>query len=249
MSTKGALVYVVDDDLSAREGLANLVSSVVLNAKTFASGLDFLGSTRPEVPSCLVLDVNLPGISGLEVQQELARSGVEIPIIFLTGYGNIPVTVRAVKAGAANFLTKPVNDEELLNAIRQFISVSGKEQLRDAAHFEEITGSSKAQSCVRQTLKASISRPSSIWRKSYSAARALTSMNTRARRSGMEKAATDLMASWDQAGLFAECWIKVGRWRLSTPRFLFKGKRVPAKSSSQTLFTHTATAAIAPLLS
>jgi DNA-binding response OmpR family regulator len=88
-------------------------------AKMFASGEEFLAAPRPKMPSCLVLDVNLPGLNGLELQRELAKSGVQVPIIFLTGHGDIPMTVRALKAGAANFLTKPFDDEELLNAVRQ----------------------------------------------------------------------------------------------------------------------------------
>jgi DNA-binding response OmpR family regulator len=119
MSDTGALVYVVDDDASAREGVAGLIRSAGLMAKTFASGEEFLAAPRPKMPSCLVLDVNLPGLNGLELQRELAKSGVQVPIIFLTGHGDIPMTVRALKAGAANFLTKPFDDKELLNAIRQ----------------------------------------------------------------------------------------------------------------------------------
>jgi DNA-binding NtrC family response regulator len=118
----GALVYVVDDDLSAREGVAGLIRSAGLMAKTFESGEEFLAASRPKVPSCVVLDVNLPGVSGLDLQQELAKSGPQVPIIFLTGHGDIPMTVRAVKAGAANFLTKPVDDEDLLNAIRHCLT-------------------------------------------------------------------------------------------------------------------------------
>jgi len=119
MSNTGALVYVVDDDVSVREGVAGLIRAAGLAAKTYASGEEFLAAPRPKMPSCLVLDVNLPGLNGLELQRELAKSGVQIPIIFLTGHGNIPMTVRALKAGAANFLTKPFDDEELLNAVRQ----------------------------------------------------------------------------------------------------------------------------------
>ena len=120
MSDTGTLVYVVDDDASAREGVAGLLRSAGLTAQTFASGEEFLAAPpRPKKPSCLVLDVNLPGVSGLEVQQELAKAAVHMPIIFLTGHGDIPTTVRAVKAGAVNFLTKPFDDEELLNAIQQ----------------------------------------------------------------------------------------------------------------------------------
>src|SRR5271157_2090681 len=119
MSDTGALVYVVDDDASVREGVAGLIRSAGLTAKTYASGEEFLAAPRPKTPGCLVLDVNLPGLNGLELQRELAKSGVQVPIIFLTGHGDIPMTVRALKAGAANFLTKPFDDEELLNTVRQ----------------------------------------------------------------------------------------------------------------------------------
>jgi DNA-binding NtrC family response regulator len=122
MSDTGALVYVVDDDASAREGVANLLRSAGLVTKTFASAEEFLAAPRTKTPSCLVLDVNLPGLSGLELQQELAKSSGQVPVIFLTGHGDIPMTVRAVRAGAVNFLTKPVDDEELLNAIQQCVT-------------------------------------------------------------------------------------------------------------------------------
>jgi FixJ family two-component response regulator len=120
MSEPGALVYVVDDDAFAREGVARLIRSAGLMTKTFVSGEEFLAAPRPPLPSCLVLDVNLPGLSGLDLQQELAKSGVQVPIVFLTGHGDIPMTVRALKAGAANFLTKPFDDEELLQAIQHY---------------------------------------------------------------------------------------------------------------------------------
>ena len=119
MSDTGGLVYVVDDDVSVREGVASLIRSAGLEAKALASGQEFLALQRPEIPSCLVLDVQLPGLSGLDVQQEIVRSGVNLPIIFLTGHGDIPMTVRAVQAGAADFLTKPFEKEELLSAIRR----------------------------------------------------------------------------------------------------------------------------------
>jgi DNA-binding NtrC family response regulator len=119
MSDTGGLVYVVDDDVSVREGVASLIRSAGLEAKAFASGQEFLALQRPEIPSCLVLDVQLPGLSGLDVQHELVRSGANLPIIFLTGYGDIPMTVRAIQAGAADFLTKPFEEEELLSAIRR----------------------------------------------------------------------------------------------------------------------------------
>src|ERR1700692_3038459 len=122
MNESGALVYVVDDDRSAREGVAGLIRSAGLVAKTFESGEEVLAAPRPKVPSCLVLDINLPGVSGLDLQQELAKSRPQVPIIFLTGHGDIPMTVRAVKAGAVNFLTKPVDDEDLLKAIRHSLT-------------------------------------------------------------------------------------------------------------------------------
>ena len=113
MSNRGGLVYVVDDDAGVRDAVADLIRSAGLMAETFGSGEEFL-TARPKLPSCFVLDVKLPGVSGLDVQQELAKSDVQVPIIFLTGYGDIPMTVRAVKAGAVYFLTKPFDDEELL---------------------------------------------------------------------------------------------------------------------------------------
>src|SRR5262252_9942331 len=124
MSDTETVVYVVDDDVSAREGVARLICSAGLTAKTFASGEEFLAAARPKIPGCLILDVNLPGLNGLDLQQEIAESDTEVPIVFLTGYGDIPMTVRAVKAGAANFLTKPVDDEELLKAVRQALERS-----------------------------------------------------------------------------------------------------------------------------
>ena len=150
MSNTGALVYVVDDDPSAREGVAGLIRSAGLMAKTFASAEEFLAASRSEIPSCLVLDVSLPGLSGLDLQQELAKSDLQIPIIFLTGHGDIPMTVRALKAGASNFLTKPFDDEELLNAIRQCITSDEEERLyleseiQSEHNFDGIVGKSDA---------------------------------------------------------------------------------------------------------
>ena len=119
MNTTDSIVFVVDDDRSAREGLADLISSVGLKAKAFASAQEFLRHKRPEAPACLVLDVRLPGLSGLDLQRELARSGEPLPIIFITGHGDIPMSVRAIKAGAVEFLTKPFREQEMLDAIQQ----------------------------------------------------------------------------------------------------------------------------------
>src|SRR5215471_10514697 len=124
MNDKKELVFVVDDDSSVRESLKNLIRSAGLNVETFASAQEFLASPRPDAASCLVLDVQLPGLSGLDLQQELAKLDIQIPIIFITGHGDIPMTVRAMKAGAVEFLTKPFCDEDLLNAIEQAMHCS-----------------------------------------------------------------------------------------------------------------------------
>src|SRR5215468_10221304 len=122
MSKTSAVVYVVDDDESMRRALGALVRLAGLRVQTFPSAREFLAFPRPDVPSCLVLDVQLPGLSGLDLQQELARADIQIPIIFLTGQGDIPMSVRAIKAGAQEFLTKPFDEEHLLDAIQQGIA-------------------------------------------------------------------------------------------------------------------------------
>lgn len=119
MRDADAMVFVVDDDAAMRRSLENLIRSVGLRVEAFASAQDFLGSTRRDVPGCLVLDVRLPGLSGLDLQKRMAEADLEIPIIFITGYGDIPMTVRAMKAGAVEFLTKPFHDQDLLDAIHQ----------------------------------------------------------------------------------------------------------------------------------
>ncbi|MEY9181680.1 MULTISPECIES: response regulator transcription factor [Bradyrhizobium] len=115
-STK-AIVFVVEDDISVRRSLTNLFKQVGLEAVAFGSAREMLQSTIPDVPSCLVLDVRLPGLSGLDYQTELARLNIQIPIIFITGHGDIPMTVRAMKGGAVDFLSKPFRDQELLDAV------------------------------------------------------------------------------------------------------------------------------------
>jgi DNA-binding NtrC family response regulator len=142
MDSAGPLVYVVDDDISAREGVARLIRSAGLMTKTFASGEEFLAAGRPKPPACLVLDVNLPGLSGLDLQEKLAVSCAQVPIIFLTGHGDIPMTVRAVKAGAANFLTKPFDDEDLLNAIRQCLTSYLEDEVRADQNMGNMVGES-----------------------------------------------------------------------------------------------------------
>ncbi len=116
-----AVIAIVDDDPSVREGLNSLVRSAGLQAETFASAQEFLARPGAEVPSCLVLDLQLPGLSGLDLQKRMAEVGLEIPIVFLTGHGNIPASVQAMKAGAVEFLTKPCDDQELLQAIHEAV--------------------------------------------------------------------------------------------------------------------------------
>ena len=112
------VVYVIDDDASVRDSLKSLFGSVGLHVELFEFADDFLQSQHPEVACCLVVDVRLPGLSGLEFQGELAKAGTDLPIIFMTGHGDIPMTVQAMKAGALEFLTKPCRDQELLDAVR-----------------------------------------------------------------------------------------------------------------------------------
>ncbi len=112
-------VFVVDDDISVRESLKNLLRSVGLKVETFASPQDFISSTKPRGPACLILDVRLPGLSGLDLQQQLADSEYSVPIVFITAHGDIPMSVRAIKAGAVEFLPKPFRDQDLLDAVRQ----------------------------------------------------------------------------------------------------------------------------------
>jgi FixJ family two-component response regulator len=129
MSDVAADVYVVDDDSSMREALSSLIRSIGMRVTTFASAQEFLAHAVVESPACLVLDVRLPGLSGLDLQRELAATRRSLPIIFITGHGDIPMSVRAIKAGATEFLSKPFREEDLVEAIRQSLQ-------RDAAQLE-----------------------------------------------------------------------------------------------------------------
>ena len=114
-------VFIVDDDSSVREGVADLLRSVGLQVRAFASPQEFLDSKRPDAPGCLILDVRLPGPSGLELQGVLASSDIQLPIIFISGHGDIPMSVRAIKSGAIEFLTKPLHEQQLLDAVHAAI--------------------------------------------------------------------------------------------------------------------------------
>ena len=112
------IVFVIDDDVSVRKAIASLLRSVGLEVEAFGTAAEFVKHKFPNVPACLVLDIRLPGVSGLDFQAELAKANIHIPIIFITGHGDIPMTVRAMKAGAVEFLTKPFRDQDLLDAVQ-----------------------------------------------------------------------------------------------------------------------------------
>ena len=121
MPDREAIVLVVDDDVSVREALAGLIRSAGMTVETFATAQDFLAHPRADAPGCLVLDIALPGLSGLDLQKRMAEIDLKIPIVFITGHGDVPTSVQAMKAGALEFLTKPFSDQDLLNAIHQAI--------------------------------------------------------------------------------------------------------------------------------
>ena len=130
MGSERPVIFVIDDDVSVREALRNLLRSVGFQVKTCDTARQFLAQGRPEAPSCVVLDVRLPGLSGLDLQDELAQAEIDIPIIFITGHGDIPMSVRAMKAGAVEFLTKPFRDQDLLDAVQEAVA-------RDSAAREQ----------------------------------------------------------------------------------------------------------------
>lgn len=150
MTEPDAIVFVVDDDAQVRESLKGLIRSVGLRVEVFASAQEFLRGKRPEVPSCLVLDVRLPGLSGLDLQKRTTDAGMEIPIVFITGHGDIPMSVRAMKAGAVEFLTKPFREQDLLDAIQQALERDRRARDQRAAleevrqRFESLTQRERA---------------------------------------------------------------------------------------------------------
>jgi FixJ family two-component response regulator len=131
-----ALIFIVDDDDEVRRALTRLFSSVGHQVKVFGSAAEFLASTLPDVPSCLVLDVRLPGLSGLDFQAELAKASIYIPIIFMSGYGDIPMSVKAMKAGALDFLTKPFRDQDMLDAVGMALERDRRRREADKRVFD-----------------------------------------------------------------------------------------------------------------
>jgi FixJ family two-component response regulator len=145
------VVFVIDDDASVRTALESLLRSVGLHVRTFASAPEFMQSKRPDAASCLVLDVRLPGASGLDFQAELTKADVRVPIIFITGHGDIPMSVKAMKAGAVEFLTKPFRDQDLLDAVQLALE-------RDRTKRDE----EKALSRLRQTFETLTAREQEV---------------------------------------------------------------------------------------
>jgi FixJ family two-component response regulator len=142
MTTAGPTVFVVDDDADVRASIQGLLKSVGLRSQSFGTPQEFMLNKRPDGPCCLVLDVRLPGVNGLDFQRELADAGVRIPIIFITGHGDIPMTVKAMKSGAVEFLTKPFRDQDLLDAIHQALD-------RDRRTREQQAELAELQKCYK----------------------------------------------------------------------------------------------------
>jgi len=137
MSPHNATVYVIDDDASLRRALKRLIRSIGLNVETFDTARSFMDHGAPQMPACLVLDIRMPGISGMELQEQLKESGIQIPIVFITGHGSIPMSVRAMKAGAVDFIEKPFEDQQLIDSIHAAINKS-KAFLNDHAESVEL---------------------------------------------------------------------------------------------------------------
>jgi FixJ family two-component response regulator len=148
-AARTSMVYVIDDDLSLREALSSLFRSVGLQVKLFGSAAELLEKKLPDIPSCLVLDIRLPGVIGLDFQAQLARSGIRMPVIFMTGHGDIPMSVRAMKAGAVDFLTKPFRDQDMLDAVFSALETDRKQLESDqgiadlSAHYQSLTAREK----------------------------------------------------------------------------------------------------------
>ena len=139
MKEQDPIVFVIDDDALIRDGIQSLIRSIGLRAQTFGSAPEFMQAKRPDAPACLILDVRMPGLSGLELQRQLSDAEIQIPIIFITGHGDIPMSVRAMKEGAMEFLTKPVRGQDLLDAVQN--AIAHDREIRD--HRVELTNTRK----------------------------------------------------------------------------------------------------------
>ncbi len=139
MTSDGATVFIVDDDQSVRTALARLMRSAGLHAETFASAKEFLEREHPDGPGCMVLDLSMPGSTGLELQQDMAAADIDLPIVFLTGHGNVPSSVKALKSGAVDFLEKPVDEDRLLSAIQDAVEQDIRTR-RDRDKLSEVRG-------------------------------------------------------------------------------------------------------------
>jgi FixJ family two-component response regulator len=137
MKETDPIAFIIDDEVLIREGIQSLIKSIGIRAISFASARDFMIAKRPDGPACLILDVRMPGVSGLDLQRELKDAGIHIPIIFITGHGDIPMSVQAMKGGAMEFLTKPVRSQDLLDAVQKAVSLD-REQRKEHAEIMEI---------------------------------------------------------------------------------------------------------------
>ena len=158
MNNPAPFVYVIDDDASVRQAIASLMRSVGLRVKTFGTSAEFLQSQRTDAPSCLILDVKLPETNGLDFQRELTEAKIEIPIIFISGHGDIPMSVRAMKAGAVEFFTKPFRDQELLDAIQIGLERDRARRVRNIP-ISRMKSSGRAWSQARCSCKARAGSP------------------------------------------------------------------------------------------
>jgi FixJ family two-component response regulator len=178
------IVFVVDDDISVRESLESLIRFAGLHPQTFASAQEFLSHPRVFVPSCLVLDVTLPDLNGLDLQNRIAKDRIDMPIIFITGHGDVPMTVRAMKAGAVEFLTKPYGDEVLLSAIRQAIECSHA-ALRREAEMRSIRDSYASLSSRERQVMALVVR--GLLNKQVGAELGISEITVKAHRGNMKR--------------------------------------------------------------
>jgi FixJ family two-component response regulator len=157
-----AIIAIVDDDASVRKGLERLIRSVGWRTESFGSAQEFLASARTDAPTCIVLDLQLPGLSGLDLQKQMTEAGVETPIVFLTGHGDIPASVKAMKAGAVEFLTKPVDEQDLLTAIQEAIKRNRRTRQRQADvrdlrdRYESLT--SREQEVMQQVVSGLLNK-------------------------------------------------------------------------------------------